>query len=347
MIIRSLDCASGLAPKAPAAFVVAWEGFRLLLDFGRVGGQAPDPARLGRIDAVALSHGHADHAGALDLLPRIGAPPVFATAHVAASVGVATARPLPLRGRVRIGPFAVETGRSGHAPGGVWLCADAGDGAVLYCGDVVPDGPAYPFDPPPAADTVILDASCGDGPAGDRTEAVDRALGRPGPVLLPAPADGRGAEIALALREAGRTPRLCPRTRTILQATVAGTDCLRPVASAELASLLAAPEPGGAGVTLMHDATLADAASADEAEAIEAAGGLVLFTGVPREGTPGRARLEAGRAELARWPTHPTIEQNAALVVRTGARRVVPAFCDAETAQALARRFDLPLAGWV
>src|SRR5947199_10871201 len=82
----SLDAASGLGPKEPAAFVVEADGRRLLLDCGEgpEPGRLPDVARIGRVDAVMLSHGHNDHVGALRLLDRIGRPPVVATGPVLA-----------------------------------------------------------------------------------------------------------------------------------------------------------------------------------------------------------------------------------------------------------------------
>ena len=71
-----LIAVSGLGPKEPAAFVVEAAGRRLLLDCGEgpEPGRLPDFDRIGHVDAVVLSHGHNDHAGALRLLDRIGQP---------------------------------------------------------------------------------------------------------------------------------------------------------------------------------------------------------------------------------------------------------------------------------
>ena len=76
-----LIAVSGLGPKEPAAFVVETNGQRLLLDCGEgpEPGRLPDVDAIGRIDAIILSHGHNDHAGALRLRDRIGSPPVYAT----------------------------------------------------------------------------------------------------------------------------------------------------------------------------------------------------------------------------------------------------------------------------
>src|ERR1700686_3283741 len=102
-MMARLIAASGLGPKEPAAFVVEADLCRLLLDCG----EGPEPGRLpdfdaiGRIDAIILSHGHKDHAGAPRLRGRIGTPPVYATEPVAARLpdGIAV-NLIPSRGRV-------------------------------------------------------------------------------------------------------------------------------------------------------------------------------------------------------------------------------------------------------
>src|SRR5436305_475104 len=100
-----LIAVSGLGPKEPAAFVVEADGRRLLLDCG----EGPEPGRLpdfdaiGRIDAVILSHGHNDHAGALRFIDRIGTPPVYATDPVSMRVpGSIATRRIPIRGRAKV-----------------------------------------------------------------------------------------------------------------------------------------------------------------------------------------------------------------------------------------------------
>ncbi|NBB81881.1 MAG: MBL fold metallo-hydrolase, partial [Alphaproteobacteria bacterium] len=131
---------SGLGTKGPACFLVEADRARLLLDLGAGpdGGRRPDVGGVGSVDAVLLSHAHPDHAGALDLLPALGDPPVHATPRVAAHVvgfgGPAAVRPdLPTAGTVEIAGIPVTTGRSGHAPGGVWLHLGVGQG-LFYAG---------------------------------------------------------------------------------------------------------------------------------------------------------------------------------------------------------------------
>src|ERR1700733_8545146 len=95
----SLRLISGVGAKGPACFLLETRGKRLMLDLGEgpPPGLFPDVEDIGTIDALVLSHGHKDHVGGLALLPKLGNPPVYATAMVAHSLAKAiAARPLPL-----------------------------------------------------------------------------------------------------------------------------------------------------------------------------------------------------------------------------------------------------------
>jgi glyoxylase-like metal-dependent hydrolase (beta-lactamase superfamily II) len=92
---------SGLGGKGPACFLVEADGARLLLDlgYGPQPGVWTDVSRVGRVDALLLSHSHPDHAGALKLLPEVGHPPVYASDIVGRMVSRAVETlSLPLQG---------------------------------------------------------------------------------------------------------------------------------------------------------------------------------------------------------------------------------------------------------
>ena len=201
-----LIAVSGLGPKEPAAFVVETEGRRLLLDCG----EGPEPGRLpdfdaiGKVDAVILSHSHADHAGGLRFIDRIGRPPVYATAPVLARIAKDIAgQPIPIRGRAEVLGITIQTGANGHAPGGVWLRLAVGEG-LIYMGDHSPESQLYTFDVPPPTATMIIDGSYGDAEARLESQRPLLAdLRGAGPALFPVPADGRACDIAIFLQEAG------------------------------------------------------------------------------------------------------------------------------------------------
>jgi Cft2 family RNA processing exonuclease len=333
-----LIAVSGLGPKEPAAFVVEAAGRRLLLDCGEgpEPGRLPDFEAIGRIDAVILSHGHKDHAGALRFLDRIGSPPVYATEPVAARLrgGIAT-RPIPIRGRASMAGVEIETGPEGHAPGGVWLRLAVGDG-LLYMGDHSIESAIYVFATPPSTATVIFDASYGDAEAtqeGQRTALADIAAA--GPVLLPLPADGRGPEIAIFLQEAGFDVAIDDAMRTAATLLMqAARESVKPDSIPRLERLVRdagalAADSSAAGVMVAHGGTGDTGVPAaligrwrEEREP------KIVFTGHIAAGTAGRKLVDQGRAAFSRWNVHPTFSQNVALIERIGPRRVIPAFGD-------------------
>src|ERR1700689_713473 len=199
---------SGVGAKGPACSLLEMGGKRLMLDLGEgpPPGLYPKVDDIGPIDARVPSHGQRSLIVGLSLLQKLGNPPVYATEIVLRALpkGIA-GRPLPVRGRDDVLGIAVETGRNGHAPGGIWLRFAIGDG-LLYTGDISAESILYAYDPPPPASTALLDCSYGsyDAPLAACWRKLEPFVER-GPLLLPVPANGRGPEIALELLRHGRT----------------------------------------------------------------------------------------------------------------------------------------------
>jgi len=341
-----LTAITGLAEKAPACFLVETGGARLLLDFGDgpPPGRVPDTAAIGRIDAILLSHQHPDHLGALRLRAAIGDPPVHATDIVRAALPTDTpARSLPLSGETTICGVTVRTGRSGHAPGGVWLHLAVGDG-LLYMGDNCPHSILYASDPPSAAATVIVDASYGDydKPFAESWATLEAAAAA-GPLLLPSVPAGRGPEMALHLARRGIMPALDDEMRAAIAALATdGAACLAAGTGGELARLAkSAPRPERPeGVMVVAPATAARGAAR---ELIDRWGGddalRIVFSGYLQPGSPAERLVKSGRATVIRWNIHPLLSDNVALVRSVGARTVLPAFGDRGALAAWQRAF--------
>jgi Cft2 family RNA processing exonuclease len=328
---------SGVGKKGPACFAVEAEGKRLMLDLGEgpPPGLLPDIASAAPADALILSHGHKDHIGGLSLLPRLGNPPVYATEIVARSLpSDIKARTLPIRGTTEVLGIPLQTGRDGHAPGGVWLHFGIGDG-LLYTGDYCAESALYAYDPPAhEAATALIDCSYGDydrALAACWSELADH-LGK-GPLLLPVPANGRGPEIALELMRHGFRDIF---TDDAMQKALRqlGDDAgisLQPGLAEEIRRLAEVTRPmdGARGVMLAASADGASGAAAHLLPEFERSPEVgILFTGYINPNTPAERLAQNGRAQRMRWNVHPRLSDTFALARSVRARTIIPAFCD-------------------
>lgn len=352
--MNRLTALGGFDAKGPACFLLEAGKSRLLLDFGK----GPDAARrpglegVGTVDAVLISHGHADHVGSLDWLKRVGHPTVHATAPVRALAQdpvLRAATDLPTQSR--IAGLTVETGLSGHAPGAVWMRVGGADGLV-YSGDYADGTGLFPVSNPPAAAVAILDCSYGAAP--DRIDAQRErllsAIGR-GPCLLPVQPAGRGLEIALACLHAGMDVAICDELHRVIRVMLAFPDWLAPGGDALLDRLLNAArvlraDSPLAGVMIAAGANCGSGLSEPlGARAIAAGNVRVIFTGHLSRGAPAGQWVSDGRAQLLLWNVHPDITTIQRLLARIGAAQVLPAFAPKAARKELAAA--LPQAGWV
>lgn len=340
----TLSCISGFRSKGPASFLLEAAGRRILLDFGcgPDNDALPDFARIGDVDALVLSHGHRDHVGALPFLGRIGSPPVFATRWLLARLpGIVDGVQLPLRGEAEVLGLRVQTGRNGHAPGGIWLRFETG-GGLLYTGDYCPSSLLYAYDKPPLSATAVVDASYGDDdrPLSQAAQSLLEIAGR-GPCLLPAPPDGRGPEIARFLFGAGLNVGLDETTAHAIQQLLADPSSLSAGNVADLQRLLAshrrldaASSPAGAMVVAGASGNSGLARQLLERWKTDSKVGFI-FTGHLAVGSPAEQLVRDGRATSLRWNVHPRLSETRDLLAEVGALRVIPAFAGPDKLAAL------------
>lgn len=338
---------SGIGGKSPACFLVAFDHARFLLDLGEgpEPGLFPDLTNVGPVDAILISHGHADHIGGLHLASQVGDPKVYATAMTRAFAGheaLAGARDLPLRGHFKIGGVSIETGRAGHAAGGVWIRL-GGETGVLYTGDLCRESLLYPVDTPPRAHTLVADASYGVYDDVLDTEAlVER--GRQSPLLLPLPPTGRGVEIAVLMAEAGVPLAICDQHRHIAELMIASPDeplvrdgRERLVGMLGWAGRLQADSPPhGAMIAANGGATGGLAKTLLERFLPDLSVDIVL-TGHVESNTPAGIAVKSGRARIQRWNVHPRRRDIVWLNEVVRPKTVLFAFCGRDDATALGK----------
>jgi len=361
----------GVGEKGRTCIGVEQDGTRILLDVGvdtsSSRGLDYYPAisqrELQRLDAIIVTHAHEDHVGALGWCFANGfAGRLLMTAESAAEAdptlaAYATPQERALAGRAKpeiivagrdfnVGPIAVRTGRSGHVVGGVWCQLGAHGRNLTYCGDIVPASPVFAMDPLPPCDLLLVDASYGEDrvPAAERGAAIirwlaDHAQG----AVLPTPLSGRSIEL-LGLIEGPIA--IHPSMRAALAEQIAASAWLKPGVADLLSARLGCAaswqedQPLPVAALLCDDGMgLAGPSRAALAQAYRD-GHPVLLTGHIPKGSPADAMRVAGKADWLRFPTHPTLPENAAIAAASGARRVLAHSCDASTARALAA--DIP-----
>lgn len=333
----TLRLISGVGAKGPACFLVEAAGKRIMLDLGEgpPPGALPAIDGLGRIDALVLSHGHRDHVGGLPLLQRLGNPPVYATDIVARALPEdIDLRPLPLGGPAAVLGIAVTTGRNGHAPGGIWLHFAIGDG-LLYTGDWSAESILYAYDPPAqSAATALVDCSYGtyQNSLGECWSALAPLVDR-GPLLLPAPANGRGPEIALQILRYGRTDFFLDEAMTKALRQLCSSDgaSLRTNVDDDLKALVASAQPitEPRGIMLAASADGTSGATKPLLEQWEhQSEPAIVFTGYRAPGTPADRLIRNGRAQFLRWNVHPRLSDIVALAQAVKPKTIIPAFCD-------------------
>lgn len=357
----------GVGEKGRTCIGVEHDGTRLLLDVGVDTSvpRGPDyypaitPEELRGLDAIIVTHAHEDHVAALGWCFANGfSGRVLMTAESAAEVDAtlaayATPQERELAGRTvpeimvsgqhfRIGPITVRTGRSGHVVGGVWFHLAAAGRSLSYCGDIVPASPVFAMDPLPPCDLLLLDASYGEDriTAAERGAAIRRWLAaHPQGAVLPTPLSGRSIEL-IGLIDGPLA--IHPSMHAALAQQIDASTWLKPGSSDLLAVRLAEASFWEEGQTLPAAALLCDdgmGLSGPSKAALAKArcdGHPVLLTGHIPKGSPADLMRSAGQADWLRFPTHPTLFENAAIAAASGASCVLAHSCDAVTAQALA-----------
>jgi len=216
-----LYIAGGVGEHGRNCFFVQGETVCFLVDCGKMADTPEDPyphldrEQILSLDAVFLTHSHADHTGAISWLHENGfRGDVIASRETFSQLAFPSENCKELDelcpcGEGKFRQLMVQWGRSGHCAGSVWYRFNENGRTILFSGDYTEDTQVYACDPirNQSADVAVLDCAYGfDGT--EYEEACERLLTETEGLLsehhllmLPVPKYGRGLELLKLLSE--------------------------------------------------------------------------------------------------------------------------------------------------
>ena len=337
-----LFMAGGVGEHGRSCFFVKGEAIRFLVDCGTMADTPADPYPrltpediLG-LDAVFLTHSHADHTGALPWLYENGfAGTVIATEETLRQLlfPVGNSRTLDElcpKGTGQFQDLSVRWGRSGHCVGSVWYRFTENGKSILFSGDYTEETQIYACDPirDQQANLAVLDCAYGKDETSYSTACnrlvneTQRLLAVHKLLLFPIPKYGRGLEILklfsdrldsvsyyaddcflenLAVQRAGGFWFLQKEIRATVQPYCGETQ----------------------GIVCVSDPHLRSEAARNTAGQVLSLGGRVAMTGTLEKGSYSEELYRQGNMELLRYPVHLNQTQFQQLVKRSRFEKTV------------------------
>lgn len=320
-----LHIAGGCGEHGRNCFHVTGERTNFLVDCGLMASEAGGyprlpPGDIPKIQAVFLTHSHADHTGALPWLYEKGfSGEVVASKQTLKQLPFKPAKAVPLESicpACHDGDYrglGVSWGRSGHCLGSVWYRFEAEERSALFSGDYTENSPVYTTDPirGQRADLAVLDCAYGkdettyDEACEKLTETIKQLLRRYDSIALPVPRYGRGLDLLALFVSRGLDTQYFGDAHFMEQLRAMRLSPMWYRTDGQ--ALLKAAQPYGGhekGIVFVSDPQLKNAASLRLVADIIEADGIALMTGTVEEGT-GSAKLMSEKKMLfCRYPVH-------------------------------------------
>lgn len=318
-----LFIAGGVGEHGRSCFLVQGETIRFLLDCGKMADTPDNPyphltrEQIGSLDAVFLTHSHADHTGALPWLYENGFQgTVIAAAETLRQLPFAVRESCALEDRCSDGTgqlqsLSIQWGRSGHCVGGVWYRFAESGKSLFFSGDYTEDTQVYVCDPirDQSADLAVLDCAYGldETPyeaACDRlVQETERLLSAHKLLLFPVPKYGRGLELLKLFsdRLADVPYYADPLFLQNLAEQDAGGFWYR---QAKINAPVCPYEGQTQGIVFVSDPQLRSRAAQNAAEQVLSAGGRAVMTGTLEKGSYSEELFRQEKMALLRYPVH-------------------------------------------
>ncbi len=338
-----LMIAGGVGEHGRNCFKVQGETLRFLVDCGKMADMPEDPyPRLTReqirhLDAVFLTHSHADHAGALPWLYENGFHgTVIAAEETLRQLPFSVQKSLTLEkfcpaGTGQFRHLMIQWGRSGHCVGCVWYRFAENGKSIFFSGDYTEDTQVYACDPiqKQQADLAVLDCAYGldetsYGTACDRiVQKTEELLSTHKLLLFPVPKYGRGLEILKLFSDRIRNIPYYADALFLKNLTEqdAGGFWYRPV---NINATVFPYDGQTQGIVFVSDPQLRSEVAQSVTEQVLSLGGMAVMTGTLERGSYSENLFQQGKMALLRYPVHLNHAQFRQLEVKNHFTKVVP-----------------------
>ena len=318
-----LMIAGGVGEHGRNCFLIQGNTICFLVDCGKMADTPEDPyprltrEQIGGLDAVFLTHSHADHTGALPWLYENGFQgPVIAAKETLRQLPFTLQKSCELEGVCPNGEgqfqsLSVQWGRSGHCAGSVWYRFAESGKSVFFSGDYTENTQVYACDPirDKHADLAVLDCAYGldetpyEAACDCLAEATGKLLSAHKLLLFPVPKYGRGLEILKLFSD--RLSGIPYSADALFLRNLAGQDAGGFWYRQVKINAPVCPYDGQThGIVFVSDPQLRSGAAQKAAEKVLSLGGMAVMTGTLERDSYSENLFRHGKMALLRYPVH-------------------------------------------